>query len=70
MLDEKFIDKLVLIVENIIRNEQTNSDKIAELIGLTKQSARLYLQKLIKLEIVVPRGANKNRTYRLRSGIV
>ena len=56
-----------MIVAYLTDRVSAKSSEIAELTGVSKTRARAALNKLISEEIVVAEGANRNRTYRLKS---
>ena len=66
---DKITDKLPInekmnkIYRYIREHSHATSDMVANHIGLGKESAKKYLQRLVALGYVQPEGANKNRTY-------
>ena len=55
------------VIEYLTREIQTDCKTIAELLGISSPRARAVLTKMVKEEIVVAEGGNRNRTYRLKS---
>lgn len=56
--------KLAEIYGHIKGHPHTTSAEIAEVIRLSRESAKKYLQRLTALGLVTAEGANKNRTYK------
>ena len=55
------------VIEYLTREIQTDCKTIAELLGISSPRARAVLTKMVKEEIVVAEGGNRNRMYRLKS---
>lgn len=58
-------NKLADIIIYLGNNPNSNSNSIAQLLGVGITSSKKYLRILIELGFVVAHGANKNRTYSL-----
>lgn len=56
--------KLAEIYGHVKGHPHTTSAEIAEVIRLSRESAKKYLQRLTALGLVTAEGANKNRTYK------
>lgn len=65
-ITDDVVDKLVDIYCYLELNKSSKSDAIAKIISMSPSRTREYLQALIALNIVVPEGGNKNRTYSLK----
>lgn len=61
-----FVDKITDIYIYIIQHPHTSAEDIASFTGRSKESAKKYLQALSAIEMIVPEGANKNRTYSVK----
>lgn len=57
------VDKLVDIVCYIRRYNHAKAGSISNYIGKSVSRTREYLQALIAIKMVLPKGGNKNRTY-------
>lgn len=66
-ITDDVVDKLVDIYCYLELNQSSKSDAIAKIISMSPSRTREYLQALIALNIVVPEGGNRNRTYRLKA---
>lgn len=55
------------IIEYLTREICADCKSIADLLGISNPRARAVLTKMIKEDIVVAEGGNRNRTYRLKS---
>ena len=55
------------VIEYLTREIQADCKTIAELLGISSPRARAVLTKMVKEEIVVTEGGNRNRTYKLKS---
>lgn len=65
-ITDDVVDKLIDIYCYLELNKSSKSDAIAKIISMSPSRTREYLQALIALNIVVPEGGNKNRTYSLK----
>ena len=54
------------IIEYLTYHAEARSSEIGEAVGLRSSRIRDYLNMLIKEDIVVAEGSNRNRIYRLR----
>lgn len=55
------------VIEYLTREIKADCKTIAELLGISSPRARAVLTKMVKEEIVVTEGSNRNRTYKLKS---
>ena len=55
------------VIEYLTREIKADCKTIAELLGISRPRARAVLTKMVKEEIVVTEGSNRNRTYKLKS---
>ena len=55
------------VIEYLTREIKADCKTIAELLGISSPRARAVLTKMVKEEIVVTEGSNRNRTYRLKA---
>lgn len=69
-INDHVVDKMADIIMYLESHPQSTSSAIAKLIDLQISSAKNYLTRLVKLDFVVARGANKNRTYSLTQDIL
>ena len=65
--DKNKTAKRQLIIEYLTDHPDAKSAEIAEYIDLKPSRVRDYLLELIKENIVITSGGNRNRTYRLKS---
>ena len=59
-------DKKEAIISYLKKNEVGKATEIAKLLGLKPTRTREILAEMINDEIVIPKGQNKNRTYKLK----
>ena len=59
--------KKQLIIDYITDNPTVRTSEIAEIAELKASRARDYLSELVSKGILIAEGANRNRTYRLKS---
>lgn len=62
-INPEIVDKMVEIVAFLIEHPHSSNDAIASLIDRSPSRTKEYLQQLAELGLVVPEGANRNRTY-------
>ena len=55
------------VIDFLTSEIQANCKAVAELLGISSPRARAVLAKMIKEEIIISDGGNRNRTYRLKS---
>ncbi len=55
------------ILEYLTDNVSAKSSELAELVGVKSSRIKVILSEMIRDEIIVPEGSNKNRTYHLKS---
>ena len=55
------------VIEYLTGEIEADCRTIADLLGISSSRARAVLAKMVKEEIVVTGGGNRNRTYRLKS---
>lgn len=48
------------------QNPYSSTASVAEVLGVSVSSAKIYLRRLVEAGLIVPNGANKNRTYSLK----
>lgn len=58
-------DKICRIILYLRQNPYSSTASIAEMLGVSVSSAKIYLRRLVGAGFIVPHGANKNRTYSL-----
>ena len=56
-----------MIVEFLTDKVSAKAAEIADLLNVSPQRARAVLSKMIAEDLIVADGANRNRTYRLKS---
>ena len=56
-----------MIVEYLAEHDEARSQDIATYIGLKVSRTRDYLSELVEEGKITPNGANKNRTYSLKT---
>ncbi|MCR5694521.1 MAG: hypothetical protein K6G89_06070 [Clostridia bacterium] len=56
-----------MIIEYLTDNAMTKAAGIADLLHVSPQRARAVLSKMIAEDLIVASGANRNRTYKLKS---
>ena len=56
------VDKLCEILLYLRQNPHSSTASVAQTLGVSVSSAKIYLRRLV---LIVPHGANKNRTYSL-----
>ena len=57
----------VAVIEYLTENIYAKTAEISELLGVKEARARRLLSEMIKDETIVAQGANRNRTYKLKS---
>ena len=55
------------VIDFLTREIHANCKAVAELLGVSSPRARAVLAKMVKEEIIIAEGGNRNRTYRLKS---
>ena len=55
------------VIEYLTENIYAKTTEISELLGVKEARARRLLSEMIKDETIVAQGANRNRTYKLKS---
>lgn len=55
------------VIEYLTREIQADCKSIADLLEISSPRARAVLAKMVKEEIIITEGGNRNRTYRLKS---
>ena len=55
------------VIEYLTREIQADCKTIADLLGISSPRTRAVLEKMVKEEIVITEGGNRNRTYKLKS---
>jgi len=63
------LDKMVEVVDFVGLNPHASTESIAEQCRLEVENAKKYLQRLSALNIVIPEGGNRNRTYVLNPSV-
>lgn len=59
------VDKLCEILLYLRQNPHSSTASVAQTLGVSVSSAKIYLRRLVDAGLIVPYGANKNRTYSL-----
>lgn len=59
------VDKLCEILLYLRQNPHSSTASVAQTLGVSVSSAKIYLRRLVDAGLIVPHGANKNRTYSL-----
>ena len=59
-------DKMCDICLYLKQNPYSSTASVAEVLGVSVSSAKIYLRRLVEAGLIVPYGANKNRTYSLK----
>lgn len=59
----EIVDKMVDIVAYLVDHPHSSTDSIADIIDRSPSRTKEYLQQLSDIGLVVPEGANRNRTY-------
>lgn len=59
-------DKMCDICLYLKQNPYSSTASVAEVLGVSVSSAKIYLRRLVETGLIVPYGANKNRTYSLK----
>jgi predicted HTH transcriptional regulator len=59
--------KLCTIIEYMQKHQNVTVSEIADLLSIKASRSRDYLRMLVDRGILLPKGANKNRTYTLNS---
>lgn len=59
----EIVDKMVDIVAYLVDHPHSSTDSIADIIDRSPSRTKEYLQQLSEIGLVVPEGANRNRTY-------
>ena len=62
-ITEALIDKLADIYIYLIQHPHSSKEDVAAFIGRSKESAKKYLLTLSAIEMIIPEGGNRNRTY-------
>jgi len=55
------------VIEYLTREIQADCKTIADLLEISSPRARAVLTKMVKEEIIITEGGNRNRTYKLKS---
>ena len=55
------------VIEYLTREIQADCRTISDLLGISAPCARAVLAKMVKEELIIAEGGNRNRTYRLKS---
>ena len=55
------------VIEYLTREIQADCRTISDLLGISAPRARAVLAKMVKEELIIAEGSNRNRTYRLKS---
>ena len=55
------------VIDFLTREIHANCKAVAELLGVSSPRARAVLAKMVKEEIIIAEGDNRNRKYRLKS---
>lgn len=63
---EDMFDRLSEVVLFLQSNPESSKKAIVEHTGWSESSIKRYLQRLVDIEMVIPHGANKNRTYSIK----
>lgn len=62
-IKSEIVDKMVDIVAYLVDHPHSSTDSIADTIDRSPSRTKEYLQQLSEIGLVVPEGANRNRTY-------
>lgn len=65
--DKKSTKFKKMIVEYLAEHEEARSQEISTYIGLKISRTKIYLSELVEEGKITPNGANKNRTYSLKT---
>lgn len=55
------------VIEYLTREIQADCRTISDLLGISAPRARAVLAKMVKEDLIIAQGGNRNRTYRLKS---
>ena len=55
------------VIEYLTREIQADCRTISDLLGISVPRARAVLAKMVKEDLIIAQGGNRNRTYRLKS---
>ena len=55
------------IIENLMNKVSATSQKIADLLSVGISRAKNLLRELVAEDVIIAEGADRNRTYRLKS---
>jgi predicted HTH transcriptional regulator len=62
-LSKAHLEKLVTIYQYVADHPHTSTEEVANLISLSKESAKKFLKTLANMALIVPEGGNKIRRY-------
>ena len=65
-INNRLADKKCDICLYLKQNPYSSTASVAEVLGVSVSSAKIYLRRLVEAGLIVPYGANKNRTYSLK----
>lgn len=65
-INPELADKMCDICLYLKQNPYSSTASVAEVLGVSVSSAKIYLRRLVEAGLIVPYGANKNRTYSLK----